>query len=160
MPRTNNADTRRLGRESLDARCRELRGILDLMARPRSGWISSIRQSLDMAQRDLGTRMGIAESTLARLEANERAGSIQVSTLQRAAEALDYDFVYALVPRRPLNDVVIEKARERVEQLIATVGHTMQLEDQKPSEAALKKLHEETALKHVNRPGLWNDQHI
>jgi predicted DNA-binding mobile mystery protein A len=101
--------------------------------------------------------MGIAESTLTRLEDNERVGSIQISTLQRAAEALECDFVYALVPRRSLDDVVMEKARQRVESLIATVAHTMLLEDQAPSEAALQKLEEEAVAKRINRPGLWND---
>ncbi|MBU6226463.1 MAG: mobile mystery protein A [Acidobacteria bacterium] len=157
MPRTNNAAIRKQARESLDARCAELRQALPLMSRPQSGWISAIRQSLGMSQRDLGSRMGIAESTLTRLEDNERVGSIQISTLQRAAEALECDFVYALVPRRSLDDVVTEKARQRVESLIATVAHTMLLEDQAPSEAALQKLEEEAVAQRINRPGLWND---
>lgn len=157
MPRTNNAVVRQQGRASLDERCSELRRVIPLMGRPQSGWISAIRQSLGMAQRDLGARMGIAESTLARIEANERAGSIQINTLQRAAEALDCEFVYALVPRRPLDDVVMEKARERVADLMATVTHTMLLEDQKPSGAAIDKLRDDTATKRINRPGLWND---
>lgn len=157
MARTNNAAIRKQARESLDARCAELRQARPLMSRPQSGWISAIRQSLGMSQRDLGLRMGIADSTLTRLEDNERVGSIQISTLQRAAEALECDFVYALIPRRSLDDVVMEKARERVEALVATVAHTMLLEDQEPSEAAQRKLEKEAAIKRINRPGLWND---
>jgi transcriptional regulator with XRE-family HTH domain len=46
------------------------------------------------------------------LERNERLGTITLQTLQRAAEALDADLVYAIVPRKPLRETVASRARE------------------------------------------------
>jgi transcriptional regulator with XRE-family HTH domain len=53
------------------------------------------------------------------LERNERLGTIALRTLQRAAEALDADFVYAIVPRKPLRETVASRARELAEQRLA-----------------------------------------
>ena len=42
--------------------------------------------------------MGVTQPTVQRLELSEAEGAIQLKSLRRAAEALDCDLVYALVP--------------------------------------------------------------
>jgi predicted DNA-binding mobile mystery protein A len=101
--------------------------------------------------------MDVAESTVSRLEASERAGTAQLNSLRRAADALGCDLVYALVPRRPLEDMVQEQARKQAAKLLASVQHTMLLEDQMPAESTMQQLLDDAAAEHIDRPGLWRD---
>lgn len=157
MPRTDTVGSRRQARRDLDALTRELRPLLPVIVRPRSGWVESIRQSLGMSRKAMAERMGVAESTVARLESSERADTVQLDTLRRAAAALECDLVYALVPRRPLEEMALEQARKQVASLIGAAAHTMLLEDQMPNDKAVQQLIEDTARDRMDRPGLWND---
>ncbi len=110
-----------------------------------------------MSRKDLATRLKVSESSVARLEASERAGTAQLDTLRRAADALGCDLVYALVPRRPLEDMVQEQAHTKARKLLAEVQHTMLLEDQAPRLSALQQILDDNAADRVDRPGLWNE---
>jgi hypothetical protein len=52
-----------------------------------------------------------------------------LATLRRVAEALDCTLVYALVPNKPLESAIRERARTHRRR--APVEHSMLLEDQK-----------------------------
>jgi hypothetical protein len=54
-----------------------------------------------------------------------------LATLRRVAEALDCRLVYALVPNKPLDRIVRERARVFLQKRQAAVEHSMLLEDQK-----------------------------
>jgi predicted DNA-binding mobile mystery protein A len=64
------------------------------------------------------------------LERSEASGRIQLSTLRRAAEAMDCVLVYALVPNTSLNEMVDRRARELAVRALRRVSHSMALEDQ------------------------------
>lgn len=49
---------------------------------------------------------------------------------RRAAEALDCDLAYVLIPRRPLDETVKRRARAIAEAHVAAASHSMQLEGQ------------------------------
>jgi predicted DNA-binding mobile mystery protein A len=117
--------------------------------------MTAIREALGMSARDLAHRIGVADSTIVRLEASERAGTVQLNSLRRAADALDCDLVYALVPRRPLDEIVQEQARRQAVKVLTSVHHTMLLEDQVPADAAMRDLLDDTIAEQVDRPGLW-----
>lgn len=117
--------------------------------------MTAIREALGMSARDLAGRMGVADSTVVRLEASERAGTVQLNSLRRAADALGCDLVYALVPRRPLDEIVQEQARRQAVKVLASVHHTMLLEDQVPADSAMRDLLDDTITEQVDRPGLW-----
>lgn len=157
MPRTDTVGRRRQARRDLDALTGELRPLLPVIVRPRSGWVESVRQALGMSRKDMAERMGVAESTVARLESSERADTVQLDTLRRAAAALECDLVYALVPRRPLEEMALEQARKQVASLVGAAAHTMLLEDQMPNDKAVQQLIDDTARDRMDRPGLWND---
>ena len=71
----------------------------DLPPRPPSGWIKAVREALGMTSAYLAKRLGITLSTATRLELSEAEDRITLATLRRAAEALDCELHYALVPR-------------------------------------------------------------
>jgi len=78
---------------------------------PDSGWIKSLRTLLGMSASSLARRLGIAHSGLLKLEKGELSGSITLSSLRRVANAMNADFVYAIVPRRPVVETIHEQAR-------------------------------------------------
>src|SRR5258708_29177418 len=80
--------------------------------RPARGWVHAIREALGMSAAALAARMGTTAGAVTRLEQSEAADRIRLDTLRRAADALECDLVYLLVPRRPLTAVVRDRARE------------------------------------------------
>ena len=68
---------------------------------------------------DLAIRMGLSQSRASRLQRAEVAGSIQLDTLARAAEAMNCRLRYVFVPDEPLVSMVHRQARLRA---IAELG--------------------------------------
>ena len=97
---------------------------------PPRGWIRALRNALGMTAEQLGQRMGVTQPSVQRLELSEAAGTIQLQTLRRAAEALDCEVVYALVPRKSLRDTYDAAARALARRELSQVDHSMALEDQ------------------------------
>jgi predicted DNA-binding mobile mystery protein A len=111
---------------------------------PREGWIKHTRRTLGVSATWLGARLGIAQSSVAALENNERSGVISLSSLRRAADALGYDVEYRFVPRVDPMTVRAEQARRAARAIVERVAHSMALEDQAVSpertEALVEKL--------------------
>ena len=80
----------------------------DLVKRqaPSRGWLKLIRESLGRTQRQQAQRLGITGPTLHKSEQSEAEDRITLGQLRKRADGLDCELVYALVPRRPLTDVV------------------------------------------------------
>jgi predicted DNA-binding mobile mystery protein A len=134
-------------RSRLDERFREL-GSAKRYAAPVRGWIKAIREALGMSTAQLAKRLGIKQPSLVELEQSETKGTIELATLRRVAEALDCTLVYVLVPNRPLESVVRDRARAFVTRRWEPVEHSMLLEDQKVTatnvEARLDEIVRET----------------
>ena len=124
-------------------------------ARPAKGWVNAIRRSLGMSERQLGERMGISQPSVSSLERSEADGTIRLSTLRRAAEALDCEVAYVLLPRRPLEELVAERARELARSELGRVRQSMALEaqDVELSDAAV----EERARELIAAGRLWRN---
>lgn len=134
-------------RSQLDERFREM-GPAGRFAAPVRGWIKAIREALGMSTAQLAKRLGIKQPSLVELEKSEAKGTIELATLRRVAEALDCTLVYALVPNKPLESTIRERARAFAQKRRGPVEHTMMLEDQKvPAknvEARLEEIVRET----------------
>ena len=99
-------------------------------APPRLGWIRGVRDALGMSAADLAARMGISGASVRSLEEKEGTGGIRLSSLRRAAEAMDCTLVYAFVPNESLSHTVEQQARRVLEQQMGRLRQTMALEDQ------------------------------
>ncbi|WP_341727076.1 mobile mystery protein A [Pseudoxanthomonas putridarboris] len=97
---------------------------------PSGGWIGAIREALGMSVQDFADRLGVTRATAAKLEANERRRTIQLDSLQRAADALGCDLIYALVPREPLQDMVTERRMAVLKSMRRRTQQNMRLEAQ------------------------------
>jgi predicted DNA-binding mobile mystery protein A len=122
-------DARALARKHLERRLAPLRGQQNLIRPPR-GWIRALREALGMTTRQLARRMGKAQSAVVEMEKSEARDSISLGILRQAAEALDCTLVYALVPNRPIDDMLRARAAEIASQQLARASHTMALENQ------------------------------
>lgn len=143
-------------RETLERKVTPWRQIPNRTARPHGGWVRAIREALGMTTDDLATRMRVAQSSVTRLEKSEKARTIRLDTLARAADAMECDLVYALVPRRPLDDIVSDQAGRRAMEQLRRLGHTMALEEQELDSARLQMNFELLRAHHLNSPGLWH----
>ena len=100
------------------------------------GWVKTIRSALRMTEGELAAKMGVNQATLHKLEKSEVAGRIQLVTLRKAAQALNCEVVYALVPKQNLQNEFFKRAIEIAREELPHVSKTMQLENQMISDTA------------------------
>lgn len=98
--------------------------------RPSRGWLRAVRDALGMTSAQYARRLGVSQPRISALEKSEAAETVTLATLRRAAEALDCELIYAIVPRRPLDQLLKERATAKADTQLARVNHTMRLEDQ------------------------------
>jgi predicted DNA-binding mobile mystery protein A len=140
-------------RELLDGHFEEWQHLRQL-ARPPRGWVRAVREALGMSAAALAARLGTTAGAVTRLEQSEAADRIRLDTLRRAADALGCDLVYLLVPRRPLNAIVRDRARELAHRQVSAVEQTMRLEDQATGRA--KEMEDQLVSQLLERGGLWS----
>lgn len=97
---------------------------------PAGGWIRAIRQALGMTNLQLAQRVGRDPNTVSDLQAREVKQTIQLGSLRELANALECDLVYAFVPRKPLEEILEERARLVASKTLRRTGHSMELERQ------------------------------
>jgi predicted DNA-binding mobile mystery protein A len=117
-------------RAHLDKRFKQIQPVKRYAA-PVHGWIKAVRGALGMSTAQLAARLGVKQPSIVALEQSEAKGTIELATLRRAAEALGCTLVYALVPNKPLESTVRERARVFAQHRRDAVEHTMLLENQK-----------------------------
>src|SRR5271168_4257021 len=135
-------------RTSLDARFDDMPSIQRLTP-PVRGWVRAIREALGMTTAQLAKRLGMKQPSVVAIEQSEAKGTIELATLRRMAEALDCALVYALVPNKPLEAAVRDRARLFSRRRREPVEHSMMLEGQrvkkrKDAEARLDDIVRET----------------
>lgn len=156
--RSNRKDLNTLGRWALDTQLKPLRDMEPLI-RPGRGWIKAIREAIGMTTGQFARRLGVSQPRVAALEKAEADGVVTLKSLRQAAEALDCDFVYALVPRKPLEQVVKDRARDVAERQLARTDQTMRLENQAVSKARMVRARDELAAELLRSDRrLWADE--
>jgi predicted DNA-binding mobile mystery protein A len=152
-------DSTALARKHLERRLAPLRGRQDLM-RPPHGWLRAIRDALGMTTRQLAQRMGKVQSAIVDLEKSEARETVSLAKLRKAAAAMDCALVYALVPNRPIEDILRARAEQVADRQLARASHTMALENQGLDQPALaaerERLVEELLRGSITR--LWDDR--
>lgn len=143
----------------LDKRLSTLRPLMG-SARPPKGWLRAVRDALGMTTAQLARRIGVTQPRIVELEKAEVSGTVTLNSLQRAAEALGCRVVYALVPIRPLAQVVHDRAEQLADKQLASVHHTMTLEDQAVQDKqANKELRQQFIQELLRRPArLWDEK--
>ena len=143
-------------RSALDARLAPLRPT-DRFAVPPKGWVRAIRDALGMSGAQLAARMGVKPPSVVALEQSEAADTIRLETLRKAAASLDCQLIYALVPNRPLEDMVAERARAKALEALGGISHSMAMEDQKVSADDLEDRIQTFTIETLRDRDLWED---
>ena len=105
---------------------------------PSRGWLKEIREALGRTERQQAKRVGISGSALHKSEQSEAEERITLGQLRKLADGLDCELVYALVPRKPLTEVVQDKAKQLAQEEVVGVAHSMSLENQRPTDERIK----------------------
>lgn len=142
-------------RIAIDAKRPTMQQAAKALSKPRGGWIHSIRTALGMSTADLATRLGVAASTVNRLEKSEVQGTVNLESLTKVADALNCDLVYALVPKVDIEILVRRQALEVATRRLKTTQATMALEQQAVQLQVLNKLIEQKARELAESRALW-----
>lgn len=112
---------------------------------PQRGWIFAIRNTLNMSLKQFGNRLNITPQSAKEIEEREINKNITLKNLAEAANALDMMFVYALVPKKSLESIIEERAKEIASDIVMRTSHSMSLEDQENLPERVAKAIEEKA---------------
>ncbi len=148
-------EDRVLARKQLDKRLQSVRDA-DALIRPPRGWIKAVREALGPTTAQMVKRMGVSQPRIVGVEEAENIAAITVATLELAAHALDCRLVYTLVPRKPLQQLVEDRARQVASTHLQSACHTMALEAQSVEKEQLEAL----VRKLIEKAGsdLWKEE--
>ncbi len=140
---------KKFARELVDKKLHKLREAYGEVqpAYEKMGWIKSTRTLLGMTTEQMGNKVGLDQSRISRLERAELNGNLNISSLRKIAEGLDLEFVYALVPKTSLENMVKQQAEKIADERTEKVNHTMKLEKQELSEKMKEKAKKDLVLK-------------
>jgi len=126
---------------------------------PPTGWIKAVRLSLGISLQQLANKLSIAKQSVQEIEQREKEETITLKSLREAANALDMELVYGLVPKDGTLDALIErKARKLATDIVMRTSQQMKLEDQETSEERIKAAIAErtTAISQKMPKALWD----
>lgn len=116
----------------LDARIPALRPAQASALKPARGWLRAVRSVLGISQEQVAKKIAMTRQSYADLEAAEQRGAISLNSLQRAAEAMDCELLYFLVPRETVARTYSELAQvhDPMFKHLQASEHSMALENQ------------------------------
>lgn len=126
---------------------------------PKSGWIRAIRKSLGMTITQLAKRLKVSTERISYLEKNEASGSVTINSMRKVANQLDCIFVYGIVPRENLKQIITKRAESVAKKIINNSSHTMILEKQNLPENEEKNMYNSKVKELINSlpKYLWED---
>ncbi|MEX1215972.1 mobile mystery protein A [Saccharospirillum sp.] len=97
----------------------------------KNGWIKTIRTALGISTQTLGDRIGVSQPQISKLENSEAHTAITLRSLKKAAEGLDCELVYYLVPKQKTLAKTLEaQALMKAKREVKSVNTHMALEGQ------------------------------
>lgn len=129
---------KKLAREQLDETMKSF-GPLKAVSTPGKGWIRAIRDTLGMTGKQLAKRLGVNQQRVARVEQDEALGKVTLNTMQNIAEAMGCVFVYGIVARDSLEQIIKRQAEIVAKNRMDRSNQMMRLEKQELSAAEKAK---------------------
>ena len=116
---------------ALDKKTFDLKSAKNIVPQP-SGWIKTVREAIGMTVSQLATRLGVTQPRITKMESNE--DNLKLSTMKKAAEAMNCEFVYYFKPKTTFQNLVDEEAQKKAAEVLKTVNVNMALENQEIAE--------------------------
>jgi predicted DNA-binding mobile mystery protein A len=122
--------------KGLDDPIEAMRAARRAIKRPTAGWLKAIRQGCGFTVAAVAKRIGISRQAYAQLESREAAGTASLENLERAANALNCDAIYFLLPRKEIAETFAALAARNDTTLsnFRASEHSMVLEGQGSTE--------------------------
>jgi len=106
---------------------------------PNSGWINTIRTTLNMTLEQLGKKLNMTKQGVKRIEESEAAGTLTINSLKEVGNALEMKFVYGFIPLDgSINSLLDRKSRILAEKIILRTNQNMMLENQEINKTNLR----------------------
>jgi predicted DNA-binding mobile mystery protein A len=70
-----------------------------------------VRTAIGLTQGEVAAKIGVKRQSLAQFETAEERGSISIASMRRAAEAMDCELIYFIVPRETIARSYVELAQ-------------------------------------------------
>lgn len=130
--------------------------------RPAEGWLRTTRKALGVPPRIIYERLGITKSEYFRRERAELEGTLTLQNLKQAAQAMNCELHYAIVPCASVDEVVKNQANKHASKLIKDARVHMELEDQATSMEQIEFQFEKITKQLINeRPKwFWEDRDV
>jgi len=127
---------------------------------PPEGWLCTARKALKMSGAQLSRRLGVSRSQVSKTEKNELSGSVTIKTMQHMAEKMDCRFVYAIVPEKRVEDILLARAKEKAFSIVKRTNEHMALEGQTLSAQQIQFEVERLQMDLVNTmpSDFWDDK--
>lgn len=84
----------------LNNQFKAIRYITDEYIRAPESWIKQVRITLGISGRQMANRMGVSPSRITQIEKAETDDRVSIKSLRQAADALECNLFYAIVPRK------------------------------------------------------------
>lgn len=124
-------DARVLQIRALDKKTSDLKSTKNIVPQS-SGWIKTVREAIGMTVSQLAARLGVTQPRITKMESNE--DNLKLSTMKKAAEAMNCEFVYYFKPKTTFQNLVDEQAQKKAAEVLKTVNVNMALENQEIAE--------------------------
>ncbi len=127
---------------------------------PKEGWLRTVRTALGMSGTQLAKKLGVTKARVSKAEQDEPHGSVTLKTMHTMAEAMGCKFVYAIVPKQNVEDVIKERAIKKASTQVKTASTHMALEAQSLSKEQLEFEIERIAAQIMDKmpSDFWNDE--
>lgn len=118
--------------KQLDSQLKEWKIVSNKYGKARDGWIKTVRMALCMSREQLAQRLGLTRARINQLENAEVHDAVTLRSLRDAADALGCELIYAIVPKgnSTLENIIKARAEQITNETIASVAHSMSLEQQ------------------------------
>ncbi|CAO4848222.1 MAG: hypothetical protein CNLJKLNK_01418 [Holosporales bacterium] len=120
----------------LDEKLKNFKVLKDI--HPKQGWCKYIRTVLNLPATKLAKFIGITQPSIMKMEENEQNKKITLETLEKLANAMGCDLVYAFVPKKSFDHFIETKQKEAMKKFFNETHHTMMLENQELDQKSLK----------------------
>lgn len=146
--------------KQLDQQLKEWQALGKKYGRPRAGWIKTLRVALSMTAEQFANRLGLTRGRINQLEKAEIHDAVTLRALKEAANALNCELIYVVVPKEnlTLESIIKTRAEQVANERVARVAHSMSLEEQTVGVDTLKFQKDEivkSLMEHLNKK-FWN----
>lgn len=97
---------------------------------PPEGWLVTLRKALGMSGPQLAKRLDLTKAAIYQAERKELEGAISIKQLQKLATSMNCKLVYAIVPNKPVNEIVFDQAELKAASIVERASIHMGLEKQ------------------------------